>query len=440
MSEAGAESPHDDRPAAPATRLPKVPPAPSWPRPWHEVLEERGGEAGLLLWFFAAAVHLWTTAAPETRPVVFTPGSPDVLIRWIDRVEAEEPELARVLRGVARVCATPWGVTGDEVAAACEGVMRCTVLGGLRLTPIHYAEAVARLLPSASRHAYVAARLNREAADWARATQWFHVAARLARIAGSETDFAIAQLGWGNLHFQRGELDAAERHLLKAVRAARRNRNAALEAAAHHDLIGVCADRADDEGVIHHASRAAAAYPRRHPSIPKLAYDVGLFLVQRGYFSASMYLLARCLSLLSPYRITVLSALARAAAATRERIRFERCAEDVLAIVTDDDPRAPAALYNLAEGARSFELWDRAREMACEAIRLARHFENRGVLQAGETLLAAIDRRESGEQDRVPERGGPIELLVIRILKKLNGFPRLRAPGAILFPQDYPEI
>jgi tetratricopeptide (TPR) repeat protein len=438
--------PHGDEPpqesAGPppqGARAARLPPAPAWPRAWHEVLEERGGAGGLLLWYLAGAVHLWTTAQPQTRAALFTPGLPAALGRWIDAVGEAEPELAGALRDLVRVCESAGGVAPAEVAGWCERVMRWAVVAGLSRTAIHYAEAMARLNPASSRDAYVAGRLNREAADYARATQWFHVAVRLARLAGSETEFAIAHLGWGNLYFQMGKLQAAERHLWKAIRAARRNGNSALQAAAHHELVGVCGDGGRDQEAMHHADRAAALYPRRYLSTPKLAYDVGLFLMQRGYFSASVYLLAKSLPWLGAYKVSVLSALARAAAATREPIRYKRCAEDVLKIADEADPRLPAALHNLAEGARSLGDWERATGLASRARQLAMRFENLAIARLSDELLAGIENGETGDIDRVPERGGDVELLVFRIMKTLEKLPRPVGPSdPILFPQDYP--
>ncbi|HET6764664.1 MAG TPA: hypothetical protein VFH27_13360 [Longimicrobiaceae bacterium] len=385
-------------------------------------------------------MRLWLRAGPDERDQLFTSGAAERVAGWIDQVAEEDAELAARLADVAGVLA-PARASAAALGDACEAVMRWAVLAGLRQTAIEYAEIVATCLPASSAHAATAGRLNRGAADHARATQWFRRAIRLARIAESETDFAIAHLGLGNLEFQRGRYAPAERHLLKAMRAARRNGNVGLQAAAHHELLNVEHDRSQLAAAIAHAETAMTLYPRGHPSIPHLVFDTARVLSALNHHSLANYLYAAVIPWfdLHQHRILAYAALAYSTGAARDRFRFERCSAVVLDLVDRNDPNAARGLFRVAAGATAFEDWDRATDLAARALAGAKAIGDQGLENETVALLERIRRREVQACDELPPTGGIIEQLAAAGLAKLRTLPPPASSAtASSFPQYFP--
>lgn len=420
-------------------RFSQVPPAPGWPRPEWRLLAECGPVLGVTLWQLVRDVVLWAQVHPADRPGLFRPLSAAQAGR-LSLAAEEAPELAEPLRELALVVATPGRAEAARVAEACERVLVWAEMRGMRETALQFAEAAARVELDTSLRSKLAGRLCRRVHDHPRAALWYRRAARLARRAENEAEFAFAQLGLGGVALDQGKLDEAEHYFWRAARAALRQGRQSLAAEAHHDLLGVTVHAGRYLDAIEHAGKAADLYPTKHPAIPHLAYDIGYLWMRLSYFSSAIYLFEKALPWLEvqPYRILGLAALARSTAAVHDRIRYERAASQALQIVSAGSDRSAAALYHIAEGARYFEQWERAETLGIRALNEAQRVGNRTIVSLASGMLAELPSRTQGPEDLVPEEGGILDRTTSKVLKKLARQPAPVSSEAVLFPERYP--
>lgn len=421
-------------------RFSQVPPAPGWPRPEWRLLAECGPVLGVVLWQLVRDVVLWAQVPAAERAGLFRPLSAAQADR-LARAAAEAPELAEPLRELALLVAAPGCAEALRIAEACERVLVWAEMRGMRETALQFAEAAARVELDTALRSKLAGRLCRRVHDHPRATLWYRRAARLARRAGNEAEFAFAQLGLGGVALDQGKFDEAEHFFWRAARAALRQGRQSLAAEAYHDLLGVAVHSGRYLDAIEHAGKAADLYPAKHPAIPHLAYDIGYLWMRLSYFSSAIYLIEKALPWLKvqqSYRVLGLAALARATAAVHDRIRYERAAAQVLQIVAAGSERSAAALYHVAEGARYFEQWDRAESLGARALDVAMRVGNRTVVSLASALLAALPGRTQGPEDLLPEEAGIIDKTTTKVLKKLAKQPAPDSSGTVLFPERYP--
>ncbi len=422
-------------------RFPPVPPPPRWVRSEWEILDEQTGALGLTLWQALRDVLLWNDTDPQERRGLFRPlhaAQQDLLARAI----AAAPELADALRDLAQLSAVPESADAARVAAACEAVWMWAEERGMRGTALQFAEAAAKLEPKSSSRSFSAGRLCRRAADYERSVIWFRRAERLAKRASppSNIDFANAHLGWGVLEQNRGKATLAEKHYCRAGRAALRSGRRSLAAASHHNLLMLYIDVDKLSKAAEHAEHAIDLYPVKHPRIPFLAFDIGHLWLRFGHFSSSMYLFTNALPWIEGDPMNGLAYLARAAAAVRDKVRYERLVGRLLQMTTPEDSRTPATLYHLAEGARSFEQWERAEELALRATEYARARGDQSILDLANCLLQKLSVREAGDLDVVPDEGGAVDRVTSKVLRKLRKatVPGTIDPRTVLFPERYP--
>lgn len=216
----------------------------------------------------------------------------------------------------------------------------------------------------------------------------------------------------------------------------------ALPSAAYHNLLILAVDAGRLDDAAEFALKAIRLHPAKHPRLPILAFDIGFLWLSKGHFSAALYLFNKVLPriILSSERVLALALFARSAAAVRDRIRFERAAGEVMKLVPANSERADTALYHLAQGVRSFEQWERAKELAEEAVELARFRHNGIVSTLTRRLLDQISERELGDVDVVPEEGGFVDRVTAEVLAKLRKqpAPEPHDSGVGLFPERYP--
>lgn len=431
---------HDQEPASgpPANRgAPhghrRFSPAPDPPRRARrelDVHEECAGPLAGLLWRALSDVALWSHAAPEERSAVFqaeTRGG-ELLAQAPDDV----PELAKPLRALRFLSVAPGLVDAAAVADACGEVAAWAEAREMKRVALQFAEAAARVEPDSSTRSYVAGRLCRRAGEFGTAGTWFRRAIRLARLAKNEVDFANAHRGYGFVWMDMGRFDDAEPHFWKCVRSALRVGRKSLAGSGYHDLFVVAVHREQWEEALLHGQQAVALYKRGHPRFPNLAHDVAFFWCRRGYFSSALPVLKIVASLLERDRGYVLASLARAAAAVRDHILFERTAHELLARASSESEMAASSLYHLAEGARCFHEWERSEQLARSALELARTRQNGTVVDLAEKLLEELAHRKPGDVDIVPEEGSVIDEtrdLMLRKLRKQSA-PGL-SPGAV---------
>jgi len=409
--------------------------------PWAEwsVLADRGGPLGFVLWRSAADVLLWCEADPAERRALFGVAlfhEPDLVAFAI----RQAPDLREAIQTLWTVHTLPELADADAASDACYRVSRWAESQGIIRTAAQFAELAARLQPESAPRAFTAGRLCRRAGEVQRAAIWYSRSNRLARRAGSNIDRANAHLGLGNLEYDLGHHARAEQHFLKAARAALRNGRKSLAGAAHHNLVGVAYETGRVEEALQHLGIASEYYGADHPRFPVLAYDAGFFLLREGYFSSALLVFESVLPWLVGQRVEILarSALARSAAAVRDHIRYQRAAEAVLALAAMDDEGSANALYQLAEGARSFLYWERAEELAKRAFEVGRKRQDGITIQSAAALLRAISGKEPGDVDRVPPVGDPVDRVTQEIMRKLKKRPAPASGTGTVPPEDYP--
>lgn len=408
---------------------------PTWlpePRAPHLVLDEVGGTAGYVLWLLLNDCDLWIAA--DQRASLFAPGGRE----W---AEAEWPaELVDALSVLRAASAAPELARAGDLAAAAASVWEWAERQGHMEAAVQFAELAARLEPDSSARAGTAGRLcRRRGGLYARATRWFQRASRLARLHKDEIAFATALLGWGMLEFNNGNYLHAEAHFLKAFRAAMRMGRRSTAGLASHNLFILAMASGRHDHAMERAFEAVRLYATHHPRFPILAHDVALGLTMQGYFSSALPVLVQTLPLVEQMRerILVLATTARAAGAVRDRVRFERVSAEVLRMAEASPEMADTSILHLAEGARSFEQWDRAAAFARRAAALAEESGNKYVQSTARTLLGALEQREPGDVDLVPDEGSSIDQLTASLLSRLR---KHTAPpdGRAVSPEKFP--
>lgn len=426
-------------------RFSPIPPLPRDPRPELNLLQDHSGPLGFVLWRTVSDVLLWCACPTEFRHALLHPpkeSSPDTLAY----AALEAPEIVEPLRVLRTVADIPALADAGAVAEACAKIALWAEARGMVETAVQFAEAAVRAEPDSSARAYTAGRLSRRIGDHPRSAILFRRAIRLARraqserIKYSEVDFAIAQIGFSKLLIDLGRSKEAEPHLWKAVRASVRAGRTSLAGAAHHDLllIAVHLERWDD--ALQHAKQAVRLYKDGHPRLPLLAFDVAFMWNWRGYFSSALPVFEKILPFVERQRerILVLASLARSAAAVRDHIRYVRASNEVLRLAAHDSELAASSLYHVAEGARSFQQWDRAEELATRALDVARQRRDADIVELAERLLTALKKNEPGDVDVVPEEGSIVDAIRETILRRLQKQPAPALSSGAVRPEQYP--
>ncbi|HEU0052916.1 MAG TPA: tetratricopeptide repeat protein [Longimicrobium sp.] len=348
----------------------------------------------------------------------------------------ETPDLKDAVQTLWIVQRMPELVDYIALADACGTVAEWAEARDMKETAVQYAELAARLQPDSASRAFTAGRLSRRMAETQRAGVWYWRSARLARRANNNIDRANAHLGLGNLEHDLGHYSTAERHYWKAARAALRNGRKSLAAAAFHNLLGVTYETGRPAEALEHLRRATEFYGQDHPRFPPFVYDAGFYLLREGFFSSALLVFQKVLPWVETERVGILarSAYARAAAAVKDHIRFHRMSNVVLSMVAVDDEGSANALYQLAEGARSFLDWERAKALATRALELAKR-SDASTIPFAESLLRAIDTKAPGDLDRVPEEGDPVDWITQEIMRKLDH--RTTPPGSRAVPPEH---
>lgn len=385
------------------------------PRPPHLVLDEVGGAAGYVLWLLLNDCALWVAA--EHRAQIFAPGGRD----W---AQAEWPaELVDAFAVLRAASAAPELARAPDLAGAAAAVWEWAEKQGYLETALQFAELAARLDPDSSARSGTAGRLcRRRGGLHARATGWFQRASRLARLRNDEIAFATARLGWGILEFNQGRYLHAEAHFSVAFRRSMRVGRRSTAGLARHCLLGVAIASGRYDVAMREAREAVRLYAAHHPRFPVLAHDVAFAIAAQGYYSSALPVLVKTLPLMgvSRERILVLASLARAAGAARDRVRFERAAAEVLRMAENGAEMSDSSVYQVAQGARSFEQWERADALARRAHALAGQSGNGYILGAAGELIAEVAARAAGDVDLIPDEGGDVDRLVELLLARLG--------------------
>ncbi|MBW3572320.1 MAG: hypothetical protein KY467_14560 [Gemmatimonadetes bacterium] len=367
------------------------------------VLDEVSGERGLVLWQSLRDALLWADAREDERAALF---SADAERARMAMIMAAQPPAAveEPMSVLARMLGEPARIPEEVVALACRRISQWSDQEGLLATALAFAQAAATVTPGDAGAAFAVGKLARRRAEYARAETWFRRTVALARQIGDWATYAQAFIGLGNLYMQRGNLPGARRFLVRAVRAAQRNSLHAIEGSALHDLFGVAveAGRTDDAREL--ARAAFNAYGPNSPALPRLAQDVAYWWITEGYFARALPVLRSVLPHHpQPFdRLTVLGNVARAAGALGDRETFRDAWDECHDLLDSSavDERAAQGLLDLAHGAASLSLWDKAELAAREALDIGSRRSQAKIRLTAEALIESVRHHRALEVHR----------------------------------------
>ena len=365
------------------------------------VLDEVKGPLGFLLWQAARDVNLWAAATPEERPGLFVPGA-DASLQALIRAAGVEVQLESPLMTIVRMAGAPDVARPESVELACQHIAYWADQHGYLATAICFGQAAALSVPMDAGAAYAVGRMARRRAEYARAETWFRRAIALARQTGDWQSYALAFSGLGNLYMHRGNLPAARRFFIRALRAAGRNSLHDIEGMALHDLFAIAGDYGELEEANALARRAFEAYGPLHPNLKRLAHDVAYFWCTQGCFAPALHVLQSVLRHFEEPadRLSVLGDIGRAAGGAGDHATYQRAWDEAMEIIASNggqDTTARAYL-DLAHGALSLGAWERAEDAAQRALEGATRRGEAKTRLTAEAVMEAARRHQHAER------------------------------------------
>jgi tetratricopeptide (TPR) repeat protein len=383
-------------------------PAPRVPRRWRtpppltrgseslegmEILREIGGDTGILLWQAYRNVMFWASVEQGERSQLFSDRAAQK--READLADARvADELREPLAAFARMLADPDGTPGEAVADACTEVARWAEAEGHLNTALSYTQAAAVAAQRNARLSLAVGQLARRRGDLARAETWFRHTIMIGRQVGDWDSYSRAYIALGNMLIEKGNLPAAGRMHIKALRAARRKGLQQLQGMALHDLFVIAHETGRFDQAEEYARQAFRAYGPLHPMIPALAMDIGYIWLERGSFQRALDVFqALEAHMQSPrHRLILLANMARAAGGVGNRELFRRAWTQAYRMNKDPELQAvaPACMLDLGFGAAHLGEWDRAEQAAQEAYEQATRLGQGKIRLRAESLLDSI--------------------------------------------------
>lgn len=364
------------------------------------VLDELTGERGLVLWQSLRDALLWAEAQEDERTSLFSTDAERARMAMI-LTSAPSPDLEEPLGVLARMLGEPTQISEEMVALACRRVSQWADDEGLLTTALAFAQAAATVTPGDPGTAFAVGKLARRRAEYARAETWFRRTIALARQIGDWATYSQAFLGLGRMYMQRGNLPAARRFLVRSMRAAQRNSLHEIEGMALHDLFAVAGEADRNEDAHQYARAAFEAYGPHSAAIPRLAHDVAYWWIRRGHFAEALPVLDSVLPHFQQPgdRMTVLGSIARAAGGLGQRERFREsweAAHDLLRTNTADQGSAQG-LLDMAHGAATLGLWDKAETASREALEMASRRNEAKIRLTAESLMESVRHHRAVE-------------------------------------------
>ena len=357
------------------------------------VLEEVRGDEAIVLWQSLRDALLWADARPEERGELFAPAAERARMEMIEAA-APAPGLREPLASIARMLAEPGATPEETVSLACSRVARWADEQGLLATALAFAQAAATVTPGDAGAAFAVGKLARRRAEYPRAETWLRRSIALARQAGDWATYAHAFLSLGRMNLQRGNLPVARRLLVRSVRAAQRNSLHEVQGMALHDLFGVAVQAGRTEEARDLARAAFEAYGPRHRDLPRLAQDVAYWWITQGEFARALPVLRSTLQHLpAPAdQLIVRSNVARVLGALGDREGFRAAWDECYELIHSAgvDERAPQGLLDLAHGAASLSLWDRAESAARQALEIGARRQEAQIHLTAEALIDSV--------------------------------------------------
>ncbi|HYJ80146.1 MAG TPA: tetratricopeptide repeat protein [Longimicrobiaceae bacterium] len=364
------------------------------------VLDEASGEQGLVLWQSLRDALLWGGAPPTERSALFAPAAEQSRLAAM-LAAGMDAEMEPPLKVLAAMVGAPEQAREENVGLACRLVAAWADERGKLGTALAFSHAAAVVVPGDPAAAFAVARLARRRAENARAESWYRRTVALARQAGDWPTYALAFLGLGTLYVQRGSFPAARRFYIRAHRAATRNTLHDVEGMALHDLFGIAVETGNAREANALARAAHRAYGNRNPKLPRLAHDVAYFWTTQGEFARALPVLERLAEIVrSPAeRLLVFADLARAAGGVGQRELFQTAWDQTWDILQggETEEEAARALLDLAHGAASLGIWDRAERAAQAALDVATRRNEARVRLAAEAVLDSARHHRQAE-------------------------------------------
>lgn len=371
------------------------------------LLDELPGELGMVLWQSLRDAMLWGRSNQAERGALFAEGAERARVASLlaagAPVEVEEP-----VKSIAALLSNAETAREENVALSCRELSQWAEARNLLATALAFAQAAAVVTPADASASYAVGRLARRRSEYARAETWFRRTVALARQAGDWPTYALSFIGLGNLYAARGNFPVARRFLIRALRAAGRNSLHDIAGMAQHDLFA-CAINTGNTAEAHEWAHAAfASYGPLHPSLPRLAHDVAFFWTTQGEFERAIPVLRSVLAHATDetFHIATLGDLGRAYGGSGDRDGFAH-AWDEAARLIHTHPAADTvarAWLDLAHGALSLGVWERAEEAAARALDIATRRSEGQARLAAEAVAEAARRHQRADQRQAAAR------------------------------------
>jgi tetratricopeptide (TPR) repeat protein len=393
-----------------------------------EILREVGGEVGILLWQAYRNVMFWAAAEQGERGRLFSAEAGRKRQGELGEARISE-ELAGPLASIAEMLVAPDSTSGEAVAQACTGIARWAEEQGHLNTALAYTQAASVAAPRNARLALAVGKLARRRGEAARAVTWFRHTVMIARQIGDWESYSRAYIALGNMLITRGNLPAAGRMHIKALRAARRKGLQQIQGMALHDLFVIADEMGRDEQAEEYARQAFRAYGPGHPSLLALAHDIAYFWMQRGYFSQALEVFQRLepAATESRARILLTANVARAAAGVGNRELFRKAWTQVYRMTKDSELGGIVGnvTLELALGAAALGEWDRAEQAAQDSLESALKLGQAKVRFRAEALLDSIRGGRTAEHRVSESRRAPakVDSMANDLLRGLAAVP-----------------
>lgn len=409
------------------------------PRDWWGILDDIPHELGVELALVVRRIWLAAGCPPTRRESLFRVSRSAFVA---ERREEALAQLAADVRHELRVLLTvytPEHPSEVEIAAAAEALTEWAQASGHACTALNLAEAGAIVAPTHAHAAFIAARTNRQVGEAWRAEVYYRRAILLAYREQQWKDYICAQLGFGTLLVDRGDLIAAAQRYERAARKADDQGIEWLAAQTFHDLASLHFQRGDVDAAIESVKSALTIYPRLNERVPVAVHDLAFLHLLREHHIEAMALLELLIPLpLLPHdQVLVSGSLARAAGALGQQSLYAEAAARVAHFAPQHKQHADAAYVNLAYGARALGLWAVAAEHAGHAARLAAEAEHAFVERVAWELLIEITTRKACPPPAPPLTGpqaAEIKQLANSLREQLGGWrwnPDQSGPGRL---------
>jgi tetratricopeptide (TPR) repeat protein len=393
-----------------------------------EILREVPGEAGALLWQAYRNVMFWASVEQGERAALFSENA--AANRRAEIADARLPEeLREPLTVLTEMIGTADEMSGEAVADACTAIARWAETEGHLNAALAYTQAASVSAQRNARLALAVGQLARRRGDMARAETWFRHTIMVGRQVGDWDSYSRAYIALGNMLISRGNLPAAARMHIKALRAARRKGLQQIQGMALHDLFVIADEMGRDDQAEEYARQAFRAYGPSHTSLPLLSHDIAYFWMQRGHFAHALEIFQRLEPHVSDSRTRLLltANIARAAGGVGNRDAFRKAWTQVYRLVKDPTVNATVAnaVLELAYGAASLGEWDRAEQAAQEAHDLSVKLGQGKTRFHTESLLDSIRTGRTAEVRVVENRKSSprVDNLTADVLRSLGTGP-----------------